>query len=117
MVTAQEEGILAAQDTYLVKLTVTERLLQRKKAQELHKRLNKLGIKVQLKGANNDRNQSVIELSDDWLLVVVENNKLFYHICEDREGNCIKYYYDNEAQLIEELAERLNINTLNRWLK
>ncbi len=109
MTTAQEEGIISAQDTYSVKLTVIERTKQRKKAQELHKKLNYMGIRVQLKGANNDRNQSVLQLIEGgWLLVVVENNKLFYHICEDREGNCIKHYYEDEEQLIKELKEGEN---------
>lgn len=91
------------QYTYSKKLTKIQRAIQRKKAQELHKRLNRSGVKVQLKGANNDNNQSTIQLPNGlWLLVTMEPD-LCYYISEDREGNCELYYYEDDEQLIKEI--------------
>jgi len=91
------------QDTYRVKLTQEQRKIQRKESQHLHKTFNKLGVKVQLKPSNNDKNQAVIKLPNElWLMVVMENG-LCYHICEDRDGSCINYYYDDGRMLITEL--------------
>jgi hypothetical protein len=87
------------------------RKIQKKIAQRMHKIINSIGIKAQLKGAVNDRLQSVIQLPKGlWLLIDMDAVEPEYLVCEDREGDCILYFYDNnEAGLLEEITEILAI--------
>ena len=103
----QDNGILSCQSTYKNQLTIKERKTQKKVAQELHKKLNKIGIPVQLKGINNDRNESVIAIKNqnNFILVSMECG-LNFMISEDREGNCIEFYYDTENHMINDYFEQ-----------
>jgi len=84
-----------------------ERKVQRKIAQRMHKTINSMGIKAQLKGAVNDRLQSVIQLPEElWLLIDMDLIEPEFIISEDRQGDCILYFYDNnEALLLKEIGE------------
>ena len=85
------------------------RKVQKKIAQRMHKTLNSMGIKAQLKGAVNDRLQPVIQLPEGlWLLIDMDAVEPEYLICEDRDGYCILYFYDNnEKLLLKEINEIL----------
>ena len=87
----------------------SERRAQKKIAQRMHKTLNSIGIKAQLKGAVNDRLQSVIELPKGlWLLIDMDGLEPEFMVCEDRYGDCILYFYDNdEMLLLKEINEIL----------
>lgn len=109
------------QETYQFKLTQGERQQQKKEATRLHYALNKMGIKAQFKPTNNDLNQAVIELPKNlWLMVVMENG-LCYHICEDREGMCVNFYYEDSGQLMSELPSLIGsdkvVDNLQRFLQ
>ncbi|MFC1828060.1 hypothetical protein ACFL0O_00425 [Thermodesulfobacteriota bacterium] len=84
-----------------------ERKVQRKIAQMMHKTINSMSIKVQLKGAVNDNLQSVIQLPKGlWLLIDMDLIEPEFIISEDRQGYCILYFYDNDkALLLKEIGE------------
>jgi len=100
-----EQGIINCQELYINKLTVNERKRQKKESQELHEKLNKLGIKVQLKGINNKNNESIIAIPDNKFILVSMENGLNFMISDDRDGNCIDYYYDTDNQMINDYFE------------
>lgn len=109
---------------YRIQLTPEQRKMQRKKGQELHKKLNKLKKKVQLKPKNNDWNDMVLELKqwDDWvqedvhgrkdrkkgdkvflLISFQEDGDLDYQLSPTQEGTDRKTYWDTEELMLEEL--------------
>lgn len=85
------------------------RAIQRKISQQLHKKLNELGIKVQLKGCVNERLHAVIGLPKDlWLLIDMDGLDPEFYISEDRDGYSYLYWYDsNKIELL--LAEITDI--------
>jgi len=99
----------------LHEMTETERInsinrkIQKKVSQRLHKKLNAIGIKVQLKGLVNTRLQAVIQLPEGlWLLVDMDDLDPEFYISEDRDGFSYIYWYDdNEKLLLDEIKEIL----------
>lgn len=92
------------------RLTLKERKLQKKTAQKLHKTLNKKGIKVQLKGDNDEYNRSIIQLPEKlWLFVGIDKGKPDYTIgldrCQRRTGCADKVFYDDQELLLKELPD------------
>jgi hypothetical protein len=81
------------------------RAIQKKVSQRLHKKLNAIGIKVQLKGLVNIRLQAVIQLPEGlWLLVDMDGLNPEFYISEDRDGFSYIYWYDdNEKLLLDEI--------------
>ena len=87
-----------------------ERAIQRKKSQQLHKKLNGLGIKAQLKGPVNERLHAVIGLPKDlWLLIDMDGLEPEFYISEDRDGFSYLYWYDVEDLLLDEIIEVLEV--------
>ena len=99
----------------LHEMTETERInsinraIQKKVSQRLHKKLNAIGIKVQLKGLVNTTLQAVIQLPEGlWLLVDMDGLDPEFYISEDRDGFSYIYWYDdNEKLLLDEIKEIL----------
>ena len=72
-----------------LRISYEARKAQKKVGQAMHKKLRELGIKAQLKGANNDHNQSVIGLPKRLFLLidVREQDSPMFCLSDDREGN------------------------------
>ena len=88
----------------------SNRAIQKKTSQRLHKKLNAMGIKAQLKGLINERLHGVIGLPQKlWLLVDMDGLNPEFYISEDRDGFSYLYWYDSdhEALLLDEISEIL----------
>jgi hypothetical protein len=88
------------------------RAIQKKVSQQLHKKLNALGIKAQLKGLVNERLHAVIGLPQDlWLLIDMDGLNPEFYISEDRDGFSYLYWYDSDSNdlLLGEISEILGV--------
>jgi len=88
------------------------RAIQKKISQQLHKNLNNLGIKAQLKGLVNERLHAVIGLPQDlWLLIDMDGLNPEFYISEDRDGYSYLYWYDSDKKdlLLAEIADILEV--------
>ena len=86
------------------------RAIQKKISQQLHKKLNALGIKAQLKGLVNERLHAVIGLPQGlWLLIDMDGLNPEFYISEDRDGFSYLYWYDSDSKdlLLDEISEIL----------
>jgi len=93
------------------------RAIQKKISQQLHKNLNDLGIKAQLKGLVNERLHAVIGLPQGlWLLIDMDGLNPEFYISEDRDGYSYLYWYDSNKKdlLLTEIAEILEMNQNTR---
>lgn len=89
------------------------RQAQRKEGQLLHKVLNERGIKVQLKGSNNSRNQMVIGVAKKhFLLIDALHNKdkfePFYILSSERDGSDQAVVWERREQVIQELQSAID---------
>ena len=88
------------------------RAIQKKISQQLHKNLNDLGIKAQLKGLVNERLHAVIGLPQGlWLLIDMDGQNPEFYISEDRDGYSYLYWYDSDKMdlLLAEIADILEM--------
>lgn len=86
------------------------RAIQKKTSQRLHKKLNAIGVKAQLKGLINERLHAVIGLPKGlWLLIDMDDLNPEFYISEDRDGFSYLYWYDSDHEelLLDEISEIL----------
>lgn len=92
------------------RITSPNRAIQKRVSQHLHKKLNAMGIKAQLKGLINERLQAVIGLPKNlWLLVDMDGLNPEFYISEDRDGFSYLYWYDAKDLLLDEIIEVLEV--------
>jgi hypothetical protein len=89
------------------RISYEARKAQKKAGQEMHKALRALGIKAQLKGANNDHNQAVIGLSKGLFLLINmrEQDSPLFCLSDDREGANEMALWERPEDVIAELGE------------
>jgi len=94
------------------RINSSNRAIQKKTSQRLHKKLNAMGVKAQLKGLINERLHAVIGLPQRlWLLVDMDGLNPEFFISEDRDGFSYLYWYDSdhETLLLDEIREILEV--------
>ena len=94
------------------RINSSNRAIQKKTSQRLHKKLNTMGVKAQLKGLINERLHAVIGLPQKlWLLVDMDGLNPEFYISEDRDGYSYLYWYDSDKKdlLLAEIADILEV--------